>query len=126
MSYPTNLKYAKTHEWVLFTDSKTAKIGLSEFAQNALGSIVFVNLPQEGDAITSGGSIGEVESVKAVSDVICPVTGVVTAVNSELLDAPEKINEDAYGSWLVEISEISAQAELLDAAAYEAFCQEEA
>ena len=125
MSYPANLKYTKSHEWILFSDEKTAKIGLTEFAQSSLGSMVFVSLPQEGDATVAGESIGDVESVKAVSDVISPLSGVVTAVNTELLDSPGNINEDPYGSWLVEVSEISAQEALLDAAAYEAFCQEE-
>ena len=126
MNFPTNLKYSKSHEWVLFSDNQTAKIGLTEFAQDALGSIVFVNLPQEGDVAAAGASIGDIESVKAVSDIISPFSGVVTAVNAKLLDSPGNINEDAYGSWLVEISDISAQAELMDAAEYEAFCKEEA
>ena len=125
MNVPANLKYSKSHEWVLFSDSKTAKIGLTEFAQNSLGSMVFVNLPQEGDMAVADESIGDVESVKAVSDIISPLSGVVTAVNAELLDSPGNINDDAYGSWLVEISEISAQAELMDAGEYEAFCQKE-
>jgi len=125
MNFPTNLKYSKSHEWVLFSDAQTAKVGLTEFAQHSLGSIVFVNLPQEGDTTVAGESIGDVESVKAVSDIVCPVSGVVTAVNAELLDYPGNINEDAYGSWLVEVSEISAREELLDAAEYQALCQEE-
>ena len=125
MNFPTNLKYSKTHEWILFSDASTAKIGLSEYAQDALGSVVFVNLPPEGQTIVVDESIGEVESVKAVSDIISPLSGVVTAVNAELMDVPGKINEDAYGSWLVEISEINDQAELLDAAEYEAFCRKE-
>lgn len=125
MNIPANLKYTKTHEWVLFIDGRQAKTGLTEFAQNSLGSLVYVNLPDEGDAVVAGESLGEVESVKAVSDVISPFSGTVSAVNGELLDAPEKINEDPYGSWLVEISGISGQEELLDADAYEALCKEE-
>ena len=125
MDFPTELKYSKSHEWVLFSDTQTARIGLTEFAQHSLGSIVFVNLPEEGDTTVAGESIGDVESVKAVSEIICPLSGVVTAVNTELLDSPEKINEDAYDSWLIEVSDISEQEELLNVAEYKVLCQEE-
>lgn len=125
MNYPTNLKYSKSHEWIEFSDEKTAKIGLTDFAQNSLGSIVFVNLPEQGEDVTAGESFGEVESVKAVSDVISPVTGAVAEINEDLLDSPEKVNEDPYGSWLIEVNDISDQEELLDAEAYEKFCSEE-
>lgn len=126
MNIPSNLKYTKTHEWVEFTSENSARIGLTDFAQDSLGSLVFVNLPEEGDGVSVGESLGDVESVKAVSDVISPFTGTVSAVNEELLDAPEKINEDPYGTWLVEISDIEEREELLDAAAYENVCKEEA
>lgn len=126
MNNPTNLKYAKSHEWVLFSDEKTARIGLTDYAQDSMGALVFVNLPEEGDTLTMGESLGDVESVKAVSDVFSPLSGTVSAVNEELLDAPEKINDDPYGAWLVEVTEISGQEELMDSAAYEAFCKEEA
>ena len=79
----------------------------------------------EGDEVTAGESFGDVESVKAVSDLICPVTGVVCAVNEELLDAPEKLNKDAYAAWIIKVENITDEEELLDAAAYEAFCAEE-
>ena len=125
MKIPENLKYAKTHEWVEFTGEKSAKIGLTEFAVEALGGLVFIGLPAEGDSVSAGESFGEAESVKAVSDVVSPVSGTVTKVNEALQDAPEKIGEDPYGSWLIEVSEISGQEELLDAVAYEAFCKEE-
>lgn len=125
MNIPTNYKYSKSHEWVEFTDNKTAKIGLTDYAQKELGGIVFVNLPEEGDAVSAGESLGDVESVKAVSEIISPVSGTVSTVNEELLDAPEKINEDPYGSWLVEVSNINDTEELMDAAAYEALCGEE-
>lgn len=125
MNNPTNLKYTKSHEWVEFTSETTAKIGLTDYAQESLGDLVFVNLPMEGDELVIGESLGDVESVKAVSDVYSPVAGVVAAVNEVLLDAPERINEEPYGAWLVEVSDISEQEELLDADEYEAFCSEE-
>jgi len=125
MSNPTNLLYSKTHEWVDFTSDTTAKIGLTDYAQKSLGGIVFVNLPEEGDEISAGESLGDVESVKAVSDIVSPVGGVVSAVNEAVLDAPEGINNAPYDAWLVEVSGITAREALLDAAAYEAFCAEE-
>ena len=106
-------------------DGDVAVIGISDFAQDALGDVVFINLPAEGDEVTAGESFGDVESVKAVSDLICPVTGVVCAVNEELLDAPELLNKDAYAAWIIKVENITDQEELLDAAAYEAFCAEE-
>ena len=124
--YPKNLMYSKSHEWVEFTGETTAKVGLSDFAQKSLGGLVFINLPEEGDALSAGESFGDVESVKAVSDVISPLSGTVAAINEELLDAPEKINEAPYDSWLVEVSGITSREELLDAAEYEAFCSENA
>ncbi|HCL02164.1 MAG TPA: glycine cleavage system protein GcvH, partial [Lachnoclostridium phytofermentans] len=91
-----NLVYTKTHEWVRFEDETTALVGLTDYAQQTLGQLVFVNLPEEGDETVTGESFADVESVKAVSDVYCPVTGVVSEINEELLDAPEKINETPY------------------------------
>ena len=114
MLYPVELQYSKSHEWVKVEDGVTV-VGISDFAQNALGDVVFVNLPAEGD----------VESVKAVSDLVSPVTGTVCAVNEELLDAPEKLNSDPYGAWLIKVENVEGSEELLDAAAYEAFCTEE-
>ena len=125
MNYPTELKYSKSHEWIRM-DGEVAVIGISDFAQDALGDVVFINLPQEGDDTTAGEAFGDVESVKAVSDLISPVTGKVCAVNEELLDAPEKLNEDPYGAWIIKVEAITDTEELLDAAAYEAFCAEEA
>ena len=124
MNYPAELKYSKSHEWIKM-DGDVAVIGISDFAQDALGDVVFINLPAEGDEVTAGESFGDVESVKAVSDLICPVTGVVCAVNEELLDAPELLNKDAYDAWIIKVENITDQEELLDAAAYEAFCAEE-
>ena len=115
---------SKSHEWVKMEDG-VAVIGISDFAQDALGDVVFINLPEEGDDVTAGESFGDVESVKAVSDLISPVTGAVCAVNEELLDAPELLNQDPYGAWIIKVENLDGQEELLDAAAYEAFCAQE-
>ena len=119
------LKYSKSHEWVEAIEDAGVRIGLTDFAQSELGDLVFVNLPEVGDEISCGESFADVESVKAVSDVFSPVTGVISAVNEELLDSPEMINEDPYGAWLVEVHEITELEDLLDAAGYEAHCEEE-
>ena len=124
MNIPAELKYSKSHEWI-HTEDGVAVIGISDFAQHALGDVVFVNLPAEGDGVTAGDAFGDVESVKAVSDLVSPVTGTVCAVNEELLDAPEKLNSDPYGAWLIKVENVEGSEELLDAAAYEAFCTEE-
>ena len=124
MNYPTDLKYSKTHEWVKEEDGLTV-IGISDFAQDALGDVVFVNLPAEGDDVTAAEAFGDVESVKAVSDLICPVTGKVAAINEELLDSPELLNSDPYGAWIIKVEGITDKEELLDAAAYEEFCAQE-
>ncbi|HWP51498.1 MAG TPA: glycine cleavage system protein GcvH [Clostridia bacterium] len=121
MNYPVDLKYSKSHEWVKM-DGDVAVVGISDFAQNALGDVVFINLPQEGDRVSAGEGFGDVESVKAVSELVSPLSGKVCAINEELLDAPEKLNADPYGAWIIKVEEISDQEELLDAAAYEAFC----
>jgi glycine cleavage system H protein len=120
MEKQTERKYTASHEWVLFESETTATIGLTDHAQAELGDLVFVNLPQAGDAVTAGERFADVESVKAVSDVYSPVTGVVAAVNEELLNAPQKINEDPYGAWLVKVEKITAHEELLDEDAYTA------
>ncbi len=124
MNYPVELRYTKSHEW-LKTEDGVAVVGISDFAQDALGDVVFVNLPQVGDAVTAGESFGDVESVKAVSDLICPVTGVVCEINEELEDSPELLNEDPYGAWIIKVEEVTEEEELLTADAYEAFCAEE-
>lgn len=122
MNYPTNLQYSKSHEWVM-TDGDVAVVGISDFAQDALGDVVFVNLPQEGDTVTAGEPFGDVESVKAVSDLISPLSGTVCAVNEELLDAPEMLNSDPYGAWIIKVENVSGSEELLSASDYEAFCE---
>lgn len=121
MNYPADLKYSKSHEWVKL-DGDVAVIGISDFAQDSLGDVVFINLPQEGDAVSAGEAFGDVESVKAVSDLLCPVSGTVCEVNEELLDAPEKLNSDPYGAWIIKVEGITGQEELLGAAEYEAVC----
>ncbi len=124
MNYPTDLKYSKSHEWVKEEDGMTV-VGITDFAQDALGDIVFIGLPSVGDTVTAGEPLGDVESVKAVSDVVSPISGVVTEVNEDLADAPENLNSDPYGSWIIKVKEVEAYEELLDAAAYEAFCATE-
>lgn len=116
---PAELKYSKSHEWVKEEDG-VFTIGLTDYAQNALGDIVFINLPEEGDEVTAGESFSDVESVKAVSDVFSPVTGTVCAVNEELLDDPAQVNEAPYEAWLIKVENVTGTEELLDAEGYEA------
>ena len=123
MSYPTDRKYTKEHEWI----TADGTIGITHYAQDSLGDIVFVELPKVGAEITAGKPFGTVESVKAVSDLNAPVSGTVTAVNEDLATSPEKVNKDAHGTWMVKIkvkdpAEMNA---LLSAADYEKFVSEE-
>jgi glycine cleavage system H protein len=125
---PTSLKYTKEHEWVKVEGNKVT-IGITDHAQSALGDVVFVELPSVGDTLEAGKPMGVVESVKAVSDVYCPVSGTVTEVNEVLLDTPETLNQDAFGAgWMVEleVADLSQIDGLMDAAQYEEFLQEEA
>ena len=124
MKHPNELQYTKSHEWIKTEDGVTL-VGISDFAQDALGDVVFINLPAEGDQVTAGEAFGDVESVKAVSDLISPVTGVVCAVNEELLDAPELLNHNPYGAWIIKVEQVTETEELMDAGDYEAFCAEE-
>ena len=124
MNYPAELQYTASHEWLRMEDG-VAVIGISDFAQDALGDVVFINLTELGDQTVADEAFGDVESVKAVSDLICPVTGTVCAVNEELLDAPEKLNEDPYGTWIIKVENVTETATLLTAAEYEAFCTED-
>lgn len=117
-------QFSRSHEWLKEEDGLMV-VGISNFAQNALGDVVFVNLPEVGDEVTAGEAFGDVESVKAVSDLVSPVTGIVAAVNEELLDSPELLNSDPYGSWIIKVENVTAMEELLSAAAYEAFCETE-
>lgn len=127
MPYPTDLKYTKEHEWIK-VEGSNATIGITDYAQEALGDIVFVELPKPGSEITAGQTFGTVESVKAVSDLYAPASATVTAVNGELATAPEKINKDANHTWMIQAT-LKNPAELgvlLSAADYEKFISEEA
>jgi len=124
MNFPKELKYSKTHEWLKMEDG-VAVIGLTDFAQDELGDIVFINLPEEGDEFGVDDVFADVESVKAVSDINSPAGGTITEINEELLDAPEKINEAPYEAWLVKM-EVSEEADdLMSAEEYEAFIESE-
>jgi glycine cleavage system H protein len=126
MSYPADYKYTKEHEWVS-VDGTKGTVGITDYAQNSLGDIVFVDLPKVGDKVEAGKIFGSVESVKAVSDLYSPVTGEVVEVNEELKEAPEKINADANATWMIKVN-VSSAAEvdgLLSAADYEKFVSEE-
>lgn len=117
------LLYADSHEWVKI-DGDIATVGITDYAQHALGNIVYVDMPEEGDTVTAGEEFGAVESVKAASDLISPVSGEVVEVNEALADAPESINEDAFGAWIMKVKLSEAPEGLLDAEAYTKICEE--
>jgi glycine cleavage system H protein len=126
MTYPEKYKYTREHEWIEVAGNK-GTIGITDYAQNSLGDIVFVDAPKVGEKVEKGAVFGSVESVKAVSDLFSPVTGTVTEVNEVLKDSPEKINTDAHNSWIIKV-ELSNPGELdslLSAADYEQFIAEE-
>jgi glycine cleavage system H protein len=126
MAYPANYRYTREHEWIQ-VDGAIGTIGITDYAQSSLGDIVYVDAPKVGDAVTANATFGSVESVKAVSDLYSPVSGTVKAVNEELKNSPDKINETPHEAWIIKV-ELSNPAELdklLDAAAYEAFISEE-
>ena len=118
------LKYSESHEWVK-VEGDIALIGITDYAQHALGNITYVDMPSEDDEVSAGEEFGAVESTKIASDLFSPVSGVVTEVNSALEDAPELINEDAYANWIIKVkmSDPSELETLLDPAAYEAICK---
>jgi glycine cleavage system H protein len=118
---PTNLKYTKSHEWF---DPTSGKVGITDYAQHALGDLVFVNLPSVGDEVTAGKPFADVESVKAVADLNSPVNGTIAEVNEDLGDAPESLNKDAYGAWIVALKGVSGIEKLLSVAEYEAIIKE--
>jgi glycine cleavage system H protein len=127
MPYPTDRKYTREHEWIQ-VNGNSAIVGITDYAQQSLGDIVFVETPKIGAELTAGKTFGTVESVKAVSDLFAPASGSVTEVNGELATAPEKVNSDAHGAWMVKITlrnpaELDA---LLSASDYEKFVAEEA
>jgi glycine cleavage system H protein len=126
MAYPTDRKYTKEHEWIQ-TNGTSAAVGITDHAQEELGDIVFVDLPKLGAELAAGKTFGSVESVKAVSDLYAPASGTVTEINGDLATAPEKVNKDPHGSWMMKITlknpgELDA---LLSAADYEKFVAEE-
>lgn len=120
-----NLRYADSHEWVKL-DGEIATVGITDYAQHALGSIVYVDMPEVGDEVTAGEEFGAVESVKAASDLISPISGEVVEINEALEDSPELVNEDAFENWImkVKVSDPSEIDALLDAAAYAKVCEE--
>src|ERR1700723_4264601 len=127
MAYPADRKYTKEHEWIQ-VNGTTGTIGITDYAQESLGDIVFVETPKVGTELTAGKSFGTVESVKAVSDLFAPASGTVTEVNGELATSPEKVNTDAHGAWMLKLTlknpgELDS---LLSAADYEKFVAEEA
>ena len=121
MTFPEELKYTKDDEWVKMLDDSTALVGITDYAQHEMGDLVFVNLPAAGDDCEAGVALCDIESVKAVSDVVCPVTGVVAEVNEELGDAPELLNSDPYGSWIARIENITDFVDFMTAAEYQAY-----
>ena len=126
MAYPENYRYTREHEWIEL-DGSVGNIGITDYAQNSLGDIVYVDVPKVGDAVTASQTFGSVESVKAVSDLYSPVTGTVTATNDDLKSSPDKINEAPHTTWIikVELADPAQFEALLTAAQYEAFIAEE-
>ncbi|MFQ5736351.1 MAG: glycine cleavage system protein GcvH [Thermodesulfobacteriota bacterium] len=127
MEFPKDLKYTKEHEWVK-VEGNTVTVGITDYAQDSLGDVVYVELPQEGGSVTKNEPFGVVESVKAVSDLYSPVSGNVTEVNDAIIDSPEAINDDPYGdAWMikVEISSTDDLEDLLDEEEYQGFIEEE-
>ena len=125
MNFPDDLRYTEEHEWVR-VDGTTARVGITDYAQDALGDVVYVDLPQVGAAVAAMASCCEVESTKSVSEIFSPVSGTIAEVNSDLTDAPQMINEDPYGKgWIfsVELADAAEVESLLTAAAYQAFLE---
>lgn len=125
MELRENLMYSKSHEWVK-EEGDLYVIGITDFAQSELGDLVFVNLPEVDDEVTVEEAFADVESVKAVSDILSPVSGVVAEINEELLDAPQMINEAPYDAWFIKVADVTDKEELLTAEEYEAFVVSEA
>lgn len=123
MSERNDRKYAREHEWAIFEEDGTVRVGISFYAQKELGNLVFANLPEAGDSVTAGEPFADVESIKTVSDVYSPVTGVVKEINEALIDSPEFINEDPYGAWFAVIEQVTDKCELLSAEEYDAYIE---
>lgn len=124
MNYPKELNYVKSHEWIRKEADGIVVIGITDYAQDALGDLVFVNLPETGDEISVGNPFADVESVKAVSEIFSPVTGRVAEINEELLDSPELINDDPYGAWFIKVEEVTEEEEYMDAQCYEEYTEQ--
>lgn len=126
MAFPADYRYTREHEWIK-VDGNQATIGITDYAQNSLGDIVFVELPKVGDEVSAGKTFGSIESVKAVSDLYAPASGKVVAINNDLTNAPEKVNADAHAAWMVKIqlNDASEVNKLLSAQDYEKFVKEE-
>ena len=124
MTFPEDLKYSITHEWIRYEDETTAYIGITDYAQDQLGDLVFTNLPEAGDEVTAGEAFADVESVKAVSDVMSPVSGTITEVNEELADEPQLMNQTPYEAWFIKVTDITDTEELMTAEEYRAFIAE--
>lgn len=121
MQIPEDLRYSSDHEWIRLEEGNRVRVGITDFAQDALGDVVFVDLPEVGRSVTGGESVSEVESTKSVSDIYAPVSGEVVEVNSDLVDAPDKLNSDPYGEGWILVIELSSEANLdnlMDASAY--------
>lgn len=123
MKFPAELKYSKQHLWVKM-DGDVAVVGITDFAQNSLGDLVYFGLPETGDTVTAGESFGEVESVKANSELVSPVSGTITEVNEALMDAPDDVNLAPYRHWIIKVEDPSGLEDLLDAQDYQAFCEQ--
>lgn len=126
MEFPEDLRYTKEHEWIRVEASARVRVGITDYAQDALGDVVYVQLPEVGDAVVANAAFGEVESTKSVSDLFAPVSGTVTDVNGALEDAPELVNSDPYGDgWLVVVEADTAEAQAhMDSAAYRAYLED--
>ncbi len=122
MKIPKNLLYTESHEWVQKTDEGTVRVGITDYAQSELGDIVFINLPGVGNTVAQSEVFADVESVKAVSDILSPVAGVVSAVNEALMDEPQQMNESPYEAWIAELTEVGDFGGLMDADAYAQIC----
>lgn len=120
---PKDMKYTKDHEWLSYEDG-VGTVGITDFAQSELGDLVFVNLPEVGDEVVAGEAFGDVESVKAVSDVLSPVTGTVVEINEELLDDASLINSAPYEAWFIKVGDVTEHDELMSADEYDAFTAE--
>lgn len=128
MAHPTDRKYSEQHEWVI-VEGDTATVGITDYAQDQLGEVVFVDLPTEGDTVTAGDTFGEIESVKSVSELFAPVTGEIVAVNDGLSDTPETVNQDPHAEgWMIKVrlEDASELDELMSSEDYEAFVSEDA